>query len=232
MEKKVLIKNENKIGETISQLNIFAEVLESNLNILDLYNQKMQLIDKKYIFEISTISDENSRSILTKYLNQRDPLAVDTSNTNLKLNNLIKILFAQKSSNSKLIDYPEIFEDLTPLTQLYITYRISVELENKDSFNFDFINNKVTVKNEIIDYINKMHTVYLSTRNQLKAFEIMKNIDSEIEKLKEIYNVNNDSVTNDLLYDIYKCYPLYNLNAPKKIDYHLVYNNIIAKVKD
>ena len=231
MEKQIFIKDENKISETISLLNQFAQSLESNLNLLNLYNDKFNLIDNKYIYEISTFAEEQSRDKINKHFATLNPLDDINTVTYSKFNNLIKILFAEMNYK-KLKDYPEIFKELTPLKQILITYRISSELENKDSFNFDFVNNKVTVKSEIIDYINEKYTTYLTTKNQLKAFDIMKNINNEIIKLKEVYNVNNDTITNDLLNDIYKCYPRYNLYKDREIDYHSVYKNIISKVKD
>jgi len=232
MEKKVLIKDESRIGETIALLTQFAKSVEQNMNLLDLYNERTFLIDKKYIYEITMISDETSQKILQKYLNNINPLSCDNTNTNLKINNLKRILFTQKGYGIKNTDYPEMFEDLNPLIVKNDFCYICSEIVNKDSFNFDYQNNRVTIKEEIINYINEKNTKYLTSKNQIKAFEIFKNINSEIEKLKEIYNTKGDIIGNDIYYDIFKCYMSNNLFIPKEVNYYSVYGNIISKIKD
>jgi hypothetical protein len=230
MEKKVSIKDESRIGETIAQLTTCAEKLERNLNLLDSYNQKADLINKEYIYELTTNKDEESKIILHKHLGSTNTL--DNDNTNQKFNKLIKILFSQKGYGVNINDYPEIFEDLPQLDQIYFSVTHASELTNKDSFEFDYKNNKVTIKQSIIDYIIEKFTTNLTSKNKIKAFEIISNINSEMEKLKENYNINHDIITNDIYNDIFKCYKSNNSFEPKKIDYYSVYQNIILKIKD
>jgi hypothetical protein len=230
MEKKLFIKDDKRIGETIAVLTEFAETVENNMNILDIYNERLNLIDKQYIYELTNLPNESNVRAIQKYMNSINPL--DTINTNEKIKNLFKILYTIKSSDGENADYFELFIDLEPIQRKNLNVFTCGELETKNTYEFDYKNNKVTIKQSVIDYINEKYTTYLTTKNQIKAFEIIKNIDSKIQELKNNYQVNGDIITNDIYNDIFKSYTTNNLFIPKTINYQSVYQNIICKIKD
>lgn len=225
MEKKEFCKNENKITNQINQLERLSNLLTNNLNKLEVFNGISHLIDKDFIFELTTIkNNQNSKNEIINYIKKESKFD-NTSNIQSKINYLIDVLF-----------YPGNLEEMTEYKNIpsLIQYNgciIELKYLLKDSFEFDYNRNEVKLKEEVKQKIIEENTTYLINENQLKVLELIKDIDKKFNELKKYHDVKNSCTPNifknfGLLYN--NTIDIYN---DRELNLLTVYNFFLSNLK-
>lgn len=229
MEKKIYNRDNDSINNVINQLNELSNTIENNLFKLSEFNKISSIFDKEFIFEITTNKNTNSFNALEKKL--REANVLDSNEfLNTKIKELIKLLFTSKEIKINSTIYSDIFNNLDELTTFDLSPFSRYEFINKDSFNYDYIKNKITLKNKIKELITERHTIYL-TKQQEKMFESIKKIDAEIEEIKKIFDTREQPTFNNIYWYLYNCYNNTNIYAERSLNLTTVYDLFILNTK-
>ena len=221
MEKKEFTKNVERINFLIKSLERMRTTLENNLSLLDVFNNQNEFISKDFIYELTTHDEESSKKIIIDFF--RSEYKYDNmNNIKDKFNYLILILFTPLSRKENVKGELEHVKNYLPLEKYNIYNYL---YEKKDSFIFDYKNNKVTIKPEVIKQITEDNTIYLTNEKQLKVAEIIKNIDIQINELKKYHN------SYDINYELYTLYTQYSINVPKELNLMNEYRYFLSLLK-
>lgn len=221
MEKREFCKNNERINYLMNSIERMRMTLENNLNLLDVFNKENEFISKDFIYELTTNDEENSKKTITDFF--RSEYKYDNiNNIKDKFNYLIMILFTPLSRKENTKGELEHVKNYYPLEK-YVIYNDLYE--KKDSFEFDYKNNKVTIKPEVIKQITEDNTIYLINEKQLKVSEIIKNIDIQITELKKYHN------SYDINYELYTLYTQCSINFPKELNLMNEYRYFLSLLK-
>ena len=221
MEKKEFTKNNERINFLMKNIERLRMTLENNLSLLDVFNNQNEFINKDFIYELTTHDEENSKKTIIDFF--RSEYKYDNmNNINDKFNYLILVLFTPLYKKESTKGELEHIKNYYPLEK----YNIHNDLyEKKDSFEFDYKNNKVSIKPEVIKQIMEDNTIYLTNEKQLKVSEIIKNIDSQINELKKYHN------SYDINYELYILYTQCSINFPKELNLMNEYTYFLSTLK-
>jgi hypothetical protein len=237
MENNEIIKDEQSIAHNIYMLKELQSTMQNNLNLLNQYNNISHLIDSSLVYEITRYTDNitlyGKKSNMEIVINGVKKYNTYDTQAEIfkKVNGLIKILFTDKSvkQNEKNIEYFGPLADIDNLTTLSLGYQS--EWLIKESFNFDLINNEITIKEETIKDINKKFTTHLN-KKQVKLLEHIKSIDNHFNEMIKMYDDRGDHITYSIYNNLFYCYTSNDLATRKSLDLFKVYNNILTNTKD
>lgn len=226
--KKEFITYSTTLNFQLNKIEQIRYTLESNLNRLDAFNKANFIFDRELIYELSTFKSEDSKKLIINLLQKEFRFDNRETITN-KFNHIISTLFTPIILKQELKGDTEYLKDYLPLELLDLN--VTNKHESKECFNFDFTNNTITIKENVLEQIKDDNALYLTNNKQLKCLEIIHNIDREINELKRFYNDKGDGLTNDIYNDINKLFTSPSIYEPKKMNLLNVYFHFLNNIE-